>query len=218
MSAQELDQFGVHVLLVVVGVPALLLPVGPSFGWRIAIVLLAYHAATGLLAWQRDHRDWLRLWAFSLAVGVFQLLPDAVLVHGLQTLQFTTDDASVLGVPWYLPLLWPVAFILVVAMADAAERRRSPAAGWMAAVVTGVVIFGAAEVLFPLVPVWEHVGVRRTGTLGLYILPAQVVLSVLVLAGARWVRGLGPWRGLLTAAVVSLAFTGAAAWSWLLIG
>lgn len=217
MSPRELDQFGVHVLLVVSGVFALLLPVGPTTGWRIAIVLVAYHLATGLVAWQRGHVEWLRVWAFSLTVGLFQVLPDAVLVHGLQTLRFTGGEVRVLGVPWYLPLMWPVAFVIVVAVADGVERRRGPRAGWLAGGTTGLAVFVAAEAAMPLLSVWEHVGVRTLGPVGVYIVPAQLVLSLLVLACARWVRGLGVWRGLLMAAVVSLAFTGAAVCSWLLI-
>lgn len=217
MTSEELDQFGLHVLLVAVGVPALLLPAGPTVGWRVAILLVAYHAATVALAWQRGHHHWLRVWGFSLAVGAFQLLPDAVLVHGLGTLRFFGEEARLLGVPWFLPLMWPVALVLIVAVGDAAERRRGSAAAWLAAAIAGGVVFLAAEAAAPLLPLWEHVGVRQLGPIALYILPAQVALGLLALAGTRLVRGLGPWRGVVAAAVVSLAFAGAAVVSWLLV-
>jgi hypothetical protein len=75
----------------------------------------------------------------------------------------------------------------------------------------------AESTLTSLLAVWEPVGVTTIGDLALYILPAELFLGLAVLAGARWTRTGHLARAAPVAAVVALAYTGAAAVSWLLI-
>jgi hypothetical protein len=215
----ERDQLAFHVAFLAVAVVAVAVPAGPTTGWRIALLVGGYHAATVALAWQRGHRRWLRLWWFAAVLSVFQVLPDAVLADGLGTLRFPADGFPDLGpVTGHMAGLWAIPVVVIVAVADAVGRRRGERASWLAAVVAAAVVFGVAELtLTTLLPIWEPVGVTTVGGLALYILPAELFLGVAVLAGARWTRDGPLLRVVPVAAVVALAYTGAATASWFLV-
>lgn len=55
------------------------------------------------------------------------------------------------------------------------------------------------------------------GGLAPYILPAEVILAVLIVAGARWCRGAGALIQLAVTGLIALTYAGAATVSWLLI-
>ena len=116
-----------------------------------------------------------------------------------------------------MALLWTIPTVVIVAVADAYARRRGERSGWRVAVVTAAIVFGVAEAALPHVPVWRPVGVARIGELALYILPAELFLGAAILAGARWCRGARWPATLLVPGVVALAYTGAAAISWLVV-
>jgi hypothetical protein len=215
----ERDQLGFHVVFLAVALVAVAVPAGPTTGWRIALLVGGYHAGTVAFAWQRGHRRWLRLWWFAAVLSVFQVLPDAVLVDGLGTLRFPEDGFPDLGpVTGHMAGLWAIPVVVIVAVADAVGRRRGERASWLAAVVAAAVVFGLAELtLTTLLPIWEPVDVTTVGGLAVYILPAELFLGVAVLAGARWTRDGHPLRVPPVAAVVALAYTGAAAVSWFLV-
>jgi hypothetical protein len=215
----ERDQLILHAVFAVVATVALVVPPGPTVGWRIALLVGVYHAATVIVAWQRGHRRWLRLWWFAAALSVFMVLPDAVLVEGLGTLVFPDDGFPDLGpVTGHMAGLWAIPTVVIVAVADAVGRRRGERASWVAAVIAAGAVFVFAEsVLTAVLAVWEPVGVTTVGELAVYILPAELFLGLAVLAGARWTRSGNPLRALPVAAVVALAYTGAATVSWYLV-
>jgi hypothetical protein len=215
----ERDQLVLHGVFLAVAVVAMALPAGPTTGWRVALLVAGYHAASVAVAWQREHRRWLRLWWFAAVLSVFQVLPDAVLAEGLGTLRFPEDGFPDLGpVTGHMAGLWTIPIVVIVAVADAVGRRRGERASWLAAVVAAGVVFVLAEAtLTTLLPIWEPVDVTTVGGLALYILPAELFLGVAALAGARWTRDGPLLRVVPVAAVVALAYTGASAVSWLLV-
>jgi hypothetical protein len=219
LSALERDQLVFHGAFAGLALVALLVPAGPTIGWRIALLVGLYHAATVAVAWQRGHRRWLRLWWFAAILSVFMVLPDAVLVEGLGTLVFPDDGFPNLGpVTGHMAGLWAIPAVVIVATADAVGHRRGERASWVAAVLTAAAVFVFAEsTLTSLLAVWEPVDVATIGDLALYILPAELFLGLAVLAGARWTRSGNLVRALPVAALVALAYTGAAAVSWLLV-
>jgi hypothetical protein len=218
MTELERDQLVLHAAFLALTAVGLLVPFGPSLGWRIAVLVGTYHLATVVVARRGRHRTWLRLWWFAAVVSVFQILPDAVLVEGLGVLTFPDDGFPSLGpVSAHMAAMWTVPIVMIVAVADAAGRRLGERASWTAALLTATVVFVAAEAVLPLVGVWEPVDVATIGMVALYILPAELFLGVAVLAGARWTRDGNPLRAVPVAAVVSLSYTGAAAVSWLVI-
>jgi hypothetical protein len=214
----ERDQLVLHVAFLALAAVALLLPAGPSLGWRIALLVGVYHVATVVVARQGRHRTWLRLWWFAAVVSAFQVLPDAFLVEGLEVLAFPDDGFPDLGpVSAHMAALWTVPFVMVVAVADAVGRRLGERASWTAAMLTATVVFVTAEAVLPRIGVWVPLDVATIGTLALYIVPAEIFLGVAVLAGARWTRDGNPLRALPVAVVIALAYTGAAALSWLVV-
>jgi hypothetical protein len=218
MTQLERDQLVLHAAFLLLAVVGLLLPVGPSLGWRVALLVAVYHLATLVVARQGRHRTWLRLWWFAAVTSVFQVLPDAFLVEGLEVLVFPEDGFPDLGpVSAHMAAMWTVPFVMIVAVADAVGRRLGERASWTAALLTATVVFVSAEALLPRLGVWEPVDVATIGTLALYIVPAEIFLGVAVLAGARWTRDGSPLRAVPVAAVIALAYTGAAAVSWLVV-
>jgi hypothetical protein len=214
----ERDQLWFHVAFLAVVVVALAVPAGPVVGWRVALLVAAYHAATVAFAWQRGHRRWLRLWWFGAVLSVFMLLPDAVLVEGLGTLVFPDDGFPDIGpVTASMAGMWTIATVVVVASAEAAGRRVGEQASWLTALGVAAVVFAGAEAVLTQLPVWEAIGVTTVGGVAVYILPAELFLGLAMLAGARWTRTGSLVRVVPVAAVIALAYTGAATVSWLLI-
>ncbi len=218
METSERDLLAFHLAFGVVAAGLLLLaPSGGAGPWLLAAVLL-YHLASVVVTRARGHREWAATWRFGAVLSVWMVLPDAVLVGALGVLEFPPDGVPhVLGVTPAMAGMWAVPTVLVVAVADAVTRRSGQTAGMAAAVVTALVVFGGAEATLTLLPVWEPVGVTTIGGLAPYILPPEMVLGILMVLGARWCRGGGVAVHLGVTALIALAYTGAAAVSWLLI-
>jgi hypothetical protein len=79
------------------------------------------------------------------------------------------------------------------------------------------VVFVLAGVLLTRVPVWRPVDVTTVGGVAIFLAPAQVLLGVLALGGSRWIRDGGRLAVVPVAALLTLAYTGAATISWLLL-
>lgn len=219
MRTEERDLILLHLGFAVVAAVVLLSPVGPVQGWRIALLLVGYHAASLAVILVRGHRSWLRLWWFAAVCSVFQVVPDAVLATGLGTLTFPDDGFPNLGpVTGSMAMMWTVPLVMIGAVADALDRRRGATAGWVAAVVSAGVIFVGAEALLPPLGIWEPVGVTTWGGwLAPYVLPPELLLGAATWAGVQVTRERHPLLVFPVAALVSLLYTGALAASWLLL-
>jgi hypothetical protein len=218
VTAQERDLLAFHVVFLGLGFAALVLRGPVPHGWVLTGAVVVYHLASDVVTRRRGHPGWRRWWQLGAVLSVFMVLPDAVLAEGLGILEFAPDGVPKLGpVSLYMAGLWAVPTVLIVAAADAVERRSSArAAGWTA-VVAAVVVFGGAEATLTLLPVWEPVGVTTVGGFAPYILPPEMLLGWLVFAGARWTRT-GPRRAMVpVAALIALVYAGAAVVSWLLV-
>lgn len=218
MEQTERDLALFHLAFGVLAAGVLILaPAGRTGPWLLAAVLL-YHLGSVTVARLGDHDRWAATWRFAALLSVWMLLPDAVLVGALEVLRFPPDGVpDVLGVTLPMAGMWAVPVVLIVTVADAVTRRSTQRAGLIAAVVTAAVLFGGAEATLTLVPVWEPVGVTTFGGFAPYILPAELVLGVLVVLGARWCRGTSLAVHVGVTGLIALAYTGAATVSWLLI-
>lgn len=160
----------VHAGLAVGGAVALALD-PPAQGWGVLLVAAAYVAGLVWACRRAGRADLADLAGFLALVSVFQLLPDWVLADLVGTLRFPdtggprVDDVIPLAMAamWVPPLFWSVA------LAGGRPAR--------AAVLAGVVFLGA-EVLAPVLDLWEPVG-ATTRVLGVavYVLPAEVALG-----------------------------------------
>lgn len=220
-ATRERELLLLHVGLVVL---ALVLAAVAPIGWATLVVVVAYSGAVLLLAVVRRDPVLLRLWWFAATLSVWQVLPDLVLVE-LGTLVFPDDGVPDVGtVTLPMAAMWTVPTVVVVTVADRAHRRAGGGAGAVAAAVTALIVYTAAESVLPRLGIWEPVGVRTVGTVAPYILVAEVLLGMATWAAwrltARWLPADAP-RADATVALVtlclSLAYTGAAVVSWLLL-
>lgn len=218
-AGHERDLVVLHVGFGVAAAAALLAPGDLVQGWRIALLLIAYHVASVATARLRGHDAWLRMWWFAAVTSVFQVIPDAVLAVGLGTLVFPPDGFANIGpVTGSMAMMWTVPLVLIVAAADAADRRRGTTAGWITAVAVAGVVFLGAEALLPPLGIWEPVGVTTIGGwLAPYVLPPELLLGAAAWWGVQVTRERHPLVVVPVAAVVSLLYTGALAASWLLL-
>lgn len=196
-----------HLVFAVVaaGVLALLSP--PRLGLGILALVAAYNLALPAWALASGHTGWFRAWLFVLPISLLQVLPDSTLVNATHTLSFPDLGAPrLLGVPVYMGLMWVIP-LLWITSASTATR----------ALLITVLVFGSAELLAEPLRLWAASGVHTLHGAALYVLPAEALLGYLVWSRARALSGAGPLARLAAAAGISLVYTGALLWGWLLI-
>lgn len=206
MSVWSRGAIVLHAALAGAAVAAFALLDPPRLGRAILLLVVAWNVVLPLWALAAGQRRWLDAWLLLLPLSAFQLLPDAVLVNAVGTLHFPDLGARRLyGVPVYMALMWtiPLAWIVL-----APSRLR--------AVLLAALVFGAAELLAAPLGLWRAGGVHTLAGAAIYVLPAELLLAAM----AHHALGHGP-RDLpgriVAAAVISLAYTGALLWSWLLL-
>jgi hypothetical protein len=190
-----------HAAVGVVAVVLLALP-APALGWRVALVVVAYHVAFLAVARTAAGAGWGTAYAVLAPLSVLMVLPDWFLSAELGTLRFADTGAWFVGtVPVVMAGMWVLALFPLVLTGAAVERRSGPAAAAGTVAVAGLALFLAAERLAPLVPLWEPVGVPLVAGVATYVLLPEVVLSV----AAWWlVRGAASRPRILTAVGVVL--------------
>lgn len=203
MTADVRALAGVHLGLLAGGAVALALS-APAQGWAVLVVVALYVAALGVVARRRS--DWWALWALLVPVSVFQVLPDWALAELLGTLRFPDTGGPRIDdtVPLAMAGMW-VAPLFVVGLV----ARGRP---WVGA-VAAVVVFGGAELLAPVVGLWEPRGdTLRVAGVAVYVVVAEAALgwALVVALAAR-----GPRVG--RALAVSTLYTGALVLALLLI-
>lgn len=155
----------------------------PALGWRVTGLVLAFHAAWLVGALRPGREWWWACWAVLAPLSVLMVLPDWFLSAELGTLVFPDTGGPRLDtVPVFMAGMWTLALVPLVVLGTAVERRAGATRALAAVAVAGLALFWAAEALAPLVPLWEPVDVRLVAGVAVYVLPAEVVLSV-----AAWV-------------------------------
>lgn len=177
-----------HASVAVATVGVLALP-WPSLGVRITLVVLGYHLAVVAVGSRTQCRGWLTAWAVLAPLSVLMVAPDWFLSDVLGTLVFPDTGAAFLGsVPVFMAGMWTMALLPLVLIGAASERALGPRLAGAVVAVAGLLLFWAAELLAPVVPLWAPVDVTLVGGVARYVLPAEVVLSVcawLLVRGAR---------------------------------
>lgn len=159
-----------HVALLVLGGVALSLPV-PAQGWAVLVVVVAYAAALPVVCRAVGRPDWAALALFLVPVSVFQVLPDWVLADLVGTLAFPdrggprVDDV----IPVAMAAMWVAPLFVALVVAGLRPGRSA---------VTAAVVFAGAELLAPVVGLWEPVGdTTRVLGVAVYVLPAEAALG-----------------------------------------
>ena len=213
---------GFAAFAVIAGV-GLAVPVG-SLGWRILALVVIFHLGVVILARRTGDAYLWRTWSVLAPLSIVMVLPDWFLSAVLGTLEFPDTGGLFIGtVPLFMAGMWTIALMPVVLVGalvkQAAARRegsadgtphggepvRSVAIGAAAAAGAGLLMFWAAELVAPSIPIWQPVDVASFAGVAAYVLLPEAVLSaaafVLVATAGRVPRAA------ITAMVILLPFT-----------
>lgn len=216
MSGAQRDAFRFHALFAVVAAFVLWLPADVALGTKMFGLVLGWHLGFLATALIRGHRAWLSLWWFATVLSVLQVLPDWFLVDGLGTLRFPPDGFPDIGpVTGYMAGMWAIAVVVIVMAASSSSRDETM--GYVVAGVVGLGVFALAEATLTRLPVWQAVGVETVSRIAIYIIIAEVVLSLAVWNAWQRIHSRGPIAAVPAAARVMLTYMGAAGVSWLVV-
>lgn len=189
----------VHLALAVLGTIALSLD-APARGWAVTVTVVAYAAGLALVC---RGTAWFGLVGFLCLVSTFQVLPDWILADVLGTLAFPDEGGPRFDdtVPVAMALMWVAPLFLALAAADLRPGRAALAA---------FVVFAGAELLAPVVGLWEPTGdTARLLGVAVYVPPAEAVLGWAAAVGHRASVGRAVGVKIGAAAAVSVLYTGA---------
>lgn len=180
-----------HAVFAGVALVVLAVPVG-STGVAVLALVVTYHVALLLTARRPPAQGWTTAWLVLAPLSVLMVLPDWFLSSVLGSLAFADTGAPFVGtVPVFMAGMWVLALFPLVLVAALAEQRLGERAALAVVAAAGLALFWGAEVLAPVVPLWQPVGVPTVGGVAAYVLPAEVLLSVgawLLVRGTRWRR------------------------------
>ncbi|WP_229054137.1 hypothetical protein [Aeromicrobium sp. Leaf350] len=188
-----------HVGLAVLGTIALSLET-PARGWAVLATVVAYVAG---LAYSCRRTDLLPLVGFLSLVSVFQVLPDWILADVLGTLAFPDQGGPRMDdiVPVAMALMWVAPLFIALVAADLRPGR---------AAVAAFAVFAVAELLAPVVGLWEPTGdTARILGVAVYVPPAEAVLGWAAAVGFGATVGRSVVVKIAAAAAVSTIYTGA---------
>ncbi|MEM0962360.1 MAG: hypothetical protein AAGK21_07505 [Bacteroidota bacterium] len=201
------DAVAFHAAFGVLALAGLALP-APALGWRLLALVVIYNVAFFLVGRWRMHREWTRLWAFLVPLSAFQVIPDAVLVGVIGSLDFPDTGGPRLGpIPLAMAGMWTIPLWVALFAADrqrAGDRVRILVAG----LFTGLILVGAEATLWAI-PIWQAVGVTTVAHVALYVVLPEVLLGSVAYAAYLSTRDGSRGRQVAAAALVSLVYAGA---------
>ncbi|WP_370246666.1 hypothetical protein [Nocardioides sp.] len=160
----------VHAGLFVGGGVALALD-APAQGWGVFLTVVAYVVALVVVCRRVGRPDLASLAGFLALVSVFQVLPDWVLADLVGSLAFPdtggprVDDV----IPLAMAAMWVAPLFAAVALAGGRPAR---------AALFAALIFAGAEVLAPVLDLWEPTGdTTRLAGVAVYVVPAEAALG-----------------------------------------
>ncbi len=198
---------------------AAVLPVpGVAMGVKLFILVAAYNIAVPLAGTLRGHASWRDVWLFALILSLFQVVPDWFLSDVLGVLVFPEDGFPKIGtVSGYMAGLWAIPVFIIVYAGTRVRERRSPGAGYLAAAILSLAIFGASEATVWMLPSWYARGVLMAGPVAVYIIIPEVILGIACLHAYVTTRGAGIPVKAFAAFIVMQLYLGSAAFFYFLI-
>lgn len=178
--------------------------------------VVAYNLSIPVFADERDEPEPIRIWTFLLPLSALMVVPDWFLCTVLETLVFPASRGTAI-VPSYMAGLWTVSLFGPVWAGRAVASRRSPVVGGATAALFGAAVFAGGELVLTAVPIWRAVDVQTVGGLALYILPAEIMLAFGAWYGYEATRRSRGALRIGAAALLMLAYLGAACTSYLVV-
>ncbi|MEE9540454.1 MAG: hypothetical protein V3V85_03045, partial [Candidatus Thorarchaeota archaeon] len=169
----------VHLLFAVVAAAVLLFPATVGISARLLVVVIAYNVMIPLVALQRGHSEWIRIWLFAFALSILQIWPDWYLSAELGVLAFPDEGYVMIGaVPAYMAGLWAIPLFTIIYVGQLVQRRWADK--WVLVIVGALTlaIFGSAEATMWMLPSWYAVGVTMIGHVAVYIVVPEIVLGL----------------------------------------
>lgn len=218
MNRAERDLFALHAWFALLAVLVLWVPMDLATGVRIAALVVFYNLAFPVMGAARGHAEWWRMWSFALPLSVLMVVPDWFLSAHLGVLRFPPDGLADIGtVTAYMAGLWTIPFVLIIGLSRMVEQRQGRGPAYLAALVVGGVVIVGAESFAHRIPMWEPVGVETIGNVALYIVPAELLLSVIVYVAYTRVRDSNLLARIGIGVLVMIFYVGAATTSWFLL-
>ena len=166
--------FGGFAALALVG---LLVPIG-DLGWRVLTLVVIFHVGTVIIARRTGDALLWRSWTVLAPMSVLMVLPDWFLSAEIGSLLFPDTGGPYIGtVPLFMAGMWTIALLPVVLVGTLVAKSRDVARAAVAAGLAGLVMFWAAELFAPAIPLWEPVDVAMFAGVATYVLIPEVVLS-----------------------------------------
>ena len=181
----------------------------PAKGWAVFGCVVAYNVALPLTARAVGRADWVGLWAFLLALSVFQVAPDWFLAGQLGTLVFPDVGGPRLGGEIQLAMagMWVTPLFLALTLARGSAAR---AAG------LALLIFLGSELAAPVLDLWEPRDATEVAGVALYVLPPEAALGWAAMTAFLLTRERPIGVRIAAAAAVATFYTGALALSYFL--
>ena len=212
------DIIYVHLLFAVVAAAVLLFPAAVGISARLLVVVISYNIMIPLVALQRGHTEWIRIWLFAFALSILQIWPDWYLSAELGVLAFPDDGFLMIGaVPAYMAGLWAIPLFAIIYVGQLVQRRWADK--WVLVIVgtLTLAIFGSAEATMWMLPSWYAVGVTMIGHVAVYIIVPEIVLGLSTYITYDIVRERPLWMIAIAAVLVMILYLGCAVLSFFVI-
>ena len=208
----------VHVLFAVVAAAVLLIPATAGISARMLVVVIAYNVMIPLVALQRGHTEWIRIWLFAFALSILQIWPDWFLSAELGVLAFPDDGFFMIGtVPVYMAGIWTIPLFVIIYVGQFIQTRWTDK--WVLAIVGALTlaIFGTAEATLWMLPAWYAQGVAMIGHVAVYIIVPEIVLGLSTYIAYDVIRERPLWMIAIAAFLVMVLYLGCAVLSFFMI-
>ena len=144
--------------------------------FAISLCVATYHAIILLLFnikfLSSKHFD---MYQFATIISIFQILPDMFLARVLNIIVFPNDHSSVFIkniIPIHMCGMWAIPFMIGLILDS----------GWLISIIIMV-----SEALSTFLKLWNAINVTTIfGGVALYLLPAELLLGPLILAGYKY--------------------------------
>lgn len=212
------DVVYVHLLFAVVAAAVLLFPATVGISARLLVVVIAYNVMIPLVALQRGHTEWIRIWLFAFALSILQIWPDWYLSAELGVLAFPEDGVLMIGtVPAYMAGLWAIPLFTIIYVGQLVQKQWADK--WVLVIVGALTlaIFGSAEATMWMLPSWYAVGVTMIGHVAVYIIVPEIVLGLSTYITYDIVRERPLWMIAIAAVLVMILYLGCAVLSFFMI-
>lgn len=175
---EELDALYLHLLFALLCIPVLLIP-GVAMGVKLFLLVVIYNLVVPIVGKIRGHHSWLGIWIFALLLSLFQVFPDWFLSDYLGVLVFPEDGLFKIGtVSGYMAGLWAIPVFMIVYAGTRISERFSYKAGYAAAAILALILFGGSEALLWILPSWYAQNVSMVGHVALYIIIPEIILGI----------------------------------------